>query len=1595
MGMNKPPKNVNQVSAADLLSSATANGENVEALAKRHLLHGRWRKVVMVFAAIVVFCTVYALILPVIAMDDGLICDLDEHSHTDKCYTEVVVEPEARDLVCDAVEHQHSDACYETQKVLVCGMEEGELNADGTEHAHTDACYETQKILVCDLAEHQHSDACYEVTPAVVEKQLTCGKEEHQHADACYDAPKKAAADKVKESEQTADDGYFCGIAEHKHSDECYGADGKLICTLKEHKHTEACKSDKTADVETAKAWESTFASVIFTGKWDEDVLALAKSQMGYQESTANFVIDEKDLKKGYSRYGAWYGDPYGDWCAMFVSFCLDYAGVDPALMPQDSNCASWINKLAAEELDLFHAAAAFKDPYKNSFKVDKKYEPKPGDLIFFDWDAVSDKDVPVREADHIGFVKEVQKNKDGELTKIVTIEGNAGTAGVDCVCENTYAADDATILGYGELPQNPAYTPKPIDQILTSRCADGAKVSLDGKLLEGAVASIKSSDLTQAELLEILGPNMFIRVTDYAVYDIKAKVDGETCEPSGKVEVTVDNPDVDMESDAKLGVIHIDGETGDAEKLTIEQHDDSVTFETESFSDFVIYAYTVDFHEGDIEYSLPGGDSILLSGLLGELGLDFNIADITEVVFTDPELLSVEKSDGDWLLTSLKAFDTTEALLLVFKDGTVYTIAVTDYNTTAYWKEVTSIDDPDAVYMITDSTATKCIGVNPANTPAIIRGTNINFSAVEGHDGYYVSVLGRKHRWSISDGFGSSGTAAVQSMQIQEGVSTPIRYLNPNVNSYLSNNPVNLTFSRSGGYWRISNGNYYLSYSGGQFNRVTSASADCNLRIFKQVSRTELFGTGGGGGGGVVTPQAPTHTKYIDAFRDGDSNPDTTLDDQEGLDLTDLYRLYLTVGPDVTSNNVDVLFILDRSTSMDQDFAYTRDDGEYDETKAEGRDATDIQGAFPTWRKYALTSMLNGMTPEQRGGNNENGLVENGLLYKIKSLGDGNKVGIGNFNEGYFDAEDISGRTYGWRTSGSSTDDIVAVADARTTGTNYCAALRKAHLMFEDAAVKNDGNKKIVVFLTDGVPNKTENYYPPLPSGYSNNLEGLTNYAIDTFKAYAEENDIEIYAIAVGDAYYADYLNRLAGDKVIIGTDFQVIMRDLEIAITNGMGFYTNMCVEDELSDDVSFNIDGLGNVSADDERLADFKIERVPVNAHGGATTKILYEYSNGSYGITADGQDYLDSVSVNFQTGKITVAFKDDLGTDEAFQYRIAYNVRTTQEAYDRYAENLSDGNEGYYDTDLGDAEDGVVRGDEGTDYTGNTTSSGKPGWHSNEFANLHFSQGLPGEEQVDQDSPYDHPVIQVSTQDLTVSKEWADGGELHSDQSIGVDLYAKPKTSTESGLGEKVGSCTLSAANNWTYKFTDLPKGYNYTVQEAEIPAGYVPEYSQDSKGNWKVLNKPDTATVTLQKVAQDNTLLPLEGVEFNLYTTETATEPIGTYVTGSDGTISMEGLDIGETYYLEETVPPAGYEPMVGRHPFTVTTGGVTVTFGDDYLTVNDEEAREIYVMNYTGYELPESGATGTSYLYALGAMLIAGAVIAGCKQRRRRERGDA
>lgn len=196
----------------------------------------------------------------------------------------------------------------------------------------------------------------------------------------------------------------------------------QTFCGQEAHTHSLSCYADAQADLESASVWEQTIPQTL-SGQWRADVVAVAESQLGYAASTRNYIVDEAGGMHGYTRYGAWYGSPYGEWCAMFASFCLHYAGVPEDSIPAQAGCIRWTEQLQA--LGRYAAAGAA--------------APQPGDLVFFDTGSDG-------YADHVALVAEV--SADG--ASLTTIEGNVG----GCVVRKQHALDEAGLLGFGILPE-------------------------------------------------------------------------------------------------------------------------------------------------------------------------------------------------------------------------------------------------------------------------------------------------------------------------------------------------------------------------------------------------------------------------------------------------------------------------------------------------------------------------------------------------------------------------------------------------------------------------------------------------------------------------------------------------------------------------------------------------------------------------------------------------------------------------------------------------------------------------------------------------------------------------------------------------------------------------------------------------------------------------------------------------------------------------------------------------------------------------------------------------------------------------------------
>ena len=252
----------------------------VEKYMKQSKKRRTWTKIVSVLACVVVFCTTYALILPAITQENKVTCTLAEHKHDENCYKTIVTEK----LICtkpEIIYHEHTDECYEiVETAAQAGNDQASDSA--AETASEEESVDVTEIIadgqgeesgVMEDSEMAQGTSAIETeelgdetsTEVTTEKILVCTKPEkevHEHTETCYE--------KI-ESEPT------------------------LSCELQEHVHGLACYADLTADVENSAVWEQTFADVELKGVWAEDVIAIAKTQLGYVESSKNYIVESKE----------------------------------------------------------------------------------------------------------------------------------------------------------------------------------------------------------------------------------------------------------------------------------------------------------------------------------------------------------------------------------------------------------------------------------------------------------------------------------------------------------------------------------------------------------------------------------------------------------------------------------------------------------------------------------------------------------------------------------------------------------------------------------------------------------------------------------------------------------------------------------------------------------------------------------------------------------------------------------------------------------------------------------------------------------------------------------------------------------------------------------------------------------------------------------------------------------------------------------------------------------------------------------------------------------------------------------------------------
>ena len=259
---------------------------------------------------------------------------------------------------------------------------------------------------------------------------------------------------------------------------------------------------------ENVSYWEETIPEL--KGIPSEDLVNVAASQAGYKESGS------------YSRYGDWYGNPEGEWNVMFVSFCLNYAGISENEIPYGSGCWAW--QVELDEAGLLVMPEEGKLP-----------EAQRGDVLLIDSDSDG-------KSDLAGIVFEV--NEDG----ITVLEGDVDGS-VEAV---TYQNTDDTLFG-----------------LVNVSAFDPEKAPEDEAVLEENIPDEPAEDIEYAEYKAVTESGIEVTAkTEAGVFAEDVTMTAADVDLPDEIEETVNGIDEEKElkSSVAVDITFVDGEGEEVE---------------------------------------------------------------------------------------------------------------------------------------------------------------------------------------------------------------------------------------------------------------------------------------------------------------------------------------------------------------------------------------------------------------------------------------------------------------------------------------------------------------------------------------------------------------------------------------------------------------------------------------------------------------------------------------------------------------------------------------------------------------------------------------------------------------------------------------------------------------------------------------------------------------------------------------------------------------------------------------------------------------------------------------------------------------------
>lgn len=636
------------------------------------------------------------------------------------------------------------------------------------------------------------------------------------------------------------------------------------------------------------------------------------------------------------------------------------------------------------------------------------------------------------------------------------------------------------------------------------------------------------------------------------------------------------------------------------------------------------------------------------------------------------------------------------------------------------------------------------------------------------------------------------------------------------------------------------------------------------------------------------VKKEAPAPGYYKEANLIDDPNDPNNGYYELSLDVTG------SVQTETSTSDLNVLMILDRSTSMEENFDSKEDD------------VSKIAAV-----KNAAISLINKLEANQNLGT---------ISYDIVTF---------NSYEERYNNHNIGGTEVklSWNSDpekAKSTINAITIPDS--AGTNWQSGIRKASEELNSQRKLNAPT--CVIFFTDGVPTYalTDSWEGTSQEG--NGVEPGGGYGAqswDIIGGFARKAATEAGKLTGVDYFYGigtfeeDNYNKAYGylENVVTSSSAQKkqvytaedadsltdVFDDIASSITNG--FY-NVTITDTLSDDVEFVLDSAGqpqfDIQVTDKEGKD--VTGAEIQA-GGLET--FYDADTEKFGLN----------------------FNDNYQLKDGYTYTVTAIIKPTTEAMIEYAQS------GTY-PNIGDSDTG--------------THSNGGGFYSNKEATLTYKHTTWGDELITKE--YDDPVVQVKVGNLVIQKNVTglpsstENHTLYSFEIQGtVDGDPLNGSFDNNSVTFTNGKATVTITGAGSVTINGLPLGtYTVTEDTTRIPdigethyfdsASYSDSYGTTTDGQ-VTLTADNTSTVTITNtyapyrtvtITKDvggnmgDTTNPfhfttsVNGTPFNsnnhsnatLSSSTTATWTQDGYTLADDDTLTITKLKDGDVITLQET-----------------------------------------------------------------------------------------